>query len=114
MMKPKDETVASNVNGVAYLFKKNKIETFNGVGKIIGPGRIEVAPAQGDKQTIETKNIVSATGSCVTPLPGINIDEKVIISSNGALSLPAAPKKMLIIGAGIIGLELGSVWRRLG
>jgi dihydrolipoamide dehydrogenase len=114
MMKHKDETVASNVNGVAYLFKKNKIETFNGVGKIVGPGRIEVAPAQGDKQTIETKNIVIATGSCVTPLPGINIDEKVIISSNGALSLPRVPKKMIVIGAGIIGLELGSVWRRLG
>ena len=114
MMKHKDETVASNVNGVAYLFKKNKIETFIGVGRILAPGRVEVSPAEGEKKVLETKNIVIATGSCVTPLPGIEIDEKIVISSNGALALPRVPKKMLVIGAGIIGLELGSVWRRIG
>jgi dihydrolipoamide dehydrogenase len=114
MMKHKDETVTSNVNGVAYLFKKNKIDPFFGLGRILAPGRVEVAPAQGEKQILETKNILIATGSCVAPLPGIKIDEKVVVSSTGALSLPRVPKKMLVVGAGIIGLELGSVWRRLG
>ncbi len=106
--------VDSNVKGVAYLFKKNKIETFQGAGRITAPGKVEVKSADGKTQTLETKNIVIATGSDVARLPGIEIDEKRVVSSTGALELPSVPKKLLIVGAGIIGLELGSVWRRLG
>jgi dihydrolipoamide dehydrogenase len=106
--------VDSNVKGVAYLFKKNKIETFQGAGRITAPGKVEVKGADGKTQTLETKNIVIATGSDVARLPGIEIDEKRVVSSTGALELPSVPKKLLIVGAGIIGLELGSVWRRLG
>jgi dihydrolipoyl dehydrogenase len=106
--------VDSNVKGVAYLFKKNKIETFTGTGRIAAPGKVEVKGADGKTQTLETKNIVIATGSDVARLPGIDIDEKRVVSSTGALELPNVPKRLLIVGAGIIGLELGSVWRRLG
>jgi dihydrolipoamide dehydrogenase len=108
------QNVDSNVKGVAYLFKKNKIDTFQGLGRIAAPGKVEVKAADGKTQTLETKNIVIATGSDVARLPGIDIDEKRVVSSTGALELPAVPKKLLIVGAGIIGLELGSVWRRLG
>ena len=114
MMKHKDETVAANVNGVAYLFKKNKIDSFRGVGSIAGPGAVAVIAEDGTRQTLETKNIVLATGSDVAKLPGVEIDEKVVISSTGALTLDRVPKKLVVVGAGIIGLELGSVWRRLG
>jgi len=114
MMKFKDEGVAGNVNGVAFLLKKNKIDAFIGRGKIVAPGKIEVTGADGKTQTIETRNIVIATGSDVARLKGIKIDEKRIVSSTGALSLEAAPRKLLVVGAGVIGLELGSVWRRLG
>jgi len=114
MMKFKDEGVAGNVNGVAFLLKKNKIDPYVGHGKITAPGKIEVTGADGKTQTVETKNIVIATGSDVTRLKGIEIDEKRIVSSTGALSLDTVPKKLLVVGAGVIGLELGSVWRRLG
>jgi dihydrolipoamide dehydrogenase len=106
--------VESNVKGVAFLFKKNKIDAFQGAGRIVAPGKVEVTAADGKTQTLDTKNIVIATGSDVARLNGIDIDEKRIVSSTGALELPSAPKKLLIVGAGIIGLELGSVWRRLG
>src|ERR1700761_1938174 len=108
------QNVDSNVKGVAFLFKKNKIDTFTGEGRIAAPGKVEVKAADGKTQTLETKNIVIATGSDVARLPGIEIDEKRVVSSTGALELPVVPKKLLIVGAGIIGLELGSVWRRLG
>jgi dihydrolipoamide dehydrogenase len=114
MLKYKQQAVDSNVKGVAYLFRKNKIETFHGAGRITGPGKVEVKNADGKAQLLETKAIVIATGSDVARLNGIEIDEKRIVSSTGALDLPAVPKKLLIVGAGIIGLELGSVWRRLG
>jgi dihydrolipoamide dehydrogenase len=114
LMKFKDEGVAGNVNGVAFLLKKNKIDTHIGHGKIVAPGKIEVTDADGKTQSIETKNIVIATGSDITRLKGIQVDEKRIVSSTGALSLEAVPKKLLVVGAGVIGLELGSVWRRLG
>src|SRR4051812_48405584 len=114
MMKFKDEGVAGNVNGVAFLLKKNKIDAFIGHGRILAPGKIEVKGADGKTQTVETRNIVIATGSDVTRLKGIEIDEKRIVSSTGALALEAVPKKLLVVGAGVIGLELGSVWRRLG
>jgi dihydrolipoamide dehydrogenase len=106
--------VDSNVKGVAFLFKKNKIDTFRGLGRIAAPGRVEVKGADGKAQVLETKNIIIATGSDVARLTGIDIDEKRVVSSTGALELAGVPKKLLIVGAGIIGLELGSVWRRLG
>ena len=106
--------VDSNVKGVAFLFKKNKIDTFQGLGRIAAPGRVEVKSTDGKTQVLETKTIVIATGSDVARLNGIDIDEKRVVSSTGALELPGVPKKLLIVGAGIIGLELGSVWRRLG
>jgi dihydrolipoamide dehydrogenase len=114
LLKYKDQNVESNVNGVAFLFKKNKIETFHGAARIVAPGRIEVKGDDGKTQMLETKNIVIATGSDVARLNGIDIDEKRIVSSTGALDLPKVPQKLLVVGAGIIGLELGSVWRRLG
>ena len=114
MMKFKDEGVAGNVNGVAFLLKKNKIDAFIGHGRIVAPGKIEVKGADGKTETVETRNIVIATGSDVTRLKGIEIDEKRVVSSTGALTLEAVPKKLLVVGAGVIGLELGSVWRRLG
>jgi dihydrolipoamide dehydrogenase len=108
------QNVESNVKGVDFLFKKNKIDAFHGVGRIAGPGKVEVKAGDGKTQALETKNIVIATGSDVARLNGVDIDEKRIVSSTGALELPAVPKKLLIVGAGIIGMELGSVWRRLG
>jgi dihydrolipoamide dehydrogenase len=114
MMKHKDETVASNVNGVSFLLKKHKIDAFLGHGTIAEPGAIDVKANDGSTQRLETKNIVVATGSDAARLPGIEIDEKTIVSSTGALSLETVPQKLLIVGAGIIGLELGSVWGRLG
>jgi dihydrolipoamide dehydrogenase len=114
MMKHKDATVAANVNGVAYLFKKNKIDWVSGEGRIAAPGKVIVKAPDGNETTVETKAIVIATGSDVATLPGVEIDEKTVVSSTGALSLPIPPKKLIIVGAGVIGLELGSVWRRLG
>ena len=114
MLKYKQGAVDGNVKGVDYLFKKNKIETFHGAGRIAAPGKVEVKNADGKAQVLETKNIVIATGSDAARLNGIDFDEKRVVSSTGALELPAVPKKLLIVGAGIIGLELGSVWRRLG
>ncbi|KAF0133623.1 MAG: dihydrolipoyl dehydrogenase [Methylocystaceae bacterium] len=121
MMKHKDDTVGANVNGVAFLFRKHKIESFRGVGRLKGAGRVEVVGADGAVQTIETKNIVLATGSAVAPLRDrdasgaeIAIDEKLILSSTGALALAKTPKRLVVVGAGVIGLELGSVWQRLG
>ena len=115
MLAFKAEGVKGNVDGVAYLLKKNKIDALHGAGKILGAGQVEVTPADGSgAQVLETKNIVIATGSDIARLPGIEIDEKTIVSSTGALDLERVPKRMLVIGAGVIGLELGSVWRRLG
>jgi dihydrolipoamide dehydrogenase len=114
LLKYKDQNVEANVNGVAFLFKKNKIETFRGSARITAPGQVEVKADDGKTQTLETKTIVIATGSDVARLNGIDIDEKRIVSSTGALELPKVPQKLLVVGAGIIGLELGSVWRRLG
>ena len=95
--------------------KKNKIDYVAGFGEIAGPGKVSVSPSKGKKkQVLETENIMIATGSQVTPLPGVEIDEKQIVSSTGALDLAKVPKEMVVIGAGVIGLELGSVWRRLG
>ncbi len=114
MMAFKDEGVAGNVKGIDFLFKKNKIESFHGTGRIVAAGKVEVKAEDGKAQTLEAKAIVIATGSDVAKLKGIDIDEKRIVSSTGALSLDRVPEKLLVIGAGVIGLELGSVWRRLG
>ncbi len=114
MMAHKDATVKANVDGVAFLFKKNKIDAFHGGGRIAAPGKVEVTAADGGKQTIETKAIVIATGSESTPLPGVEIDEKRVVTSTGSLELKSVPKRLLVVGAGVIGLEIGSVWRRLG
>ncbi|HEV2506649.1 MAG TPA: dihydrolipoyl dehydrogenase [Mesorhizobium sp.] len=116
MLAHKDATVASNVNGVAFLFKKNKIDAFRGTGKIVSAGKVSVTGEDGKVQEIEAKNIVIATGSDVAGIPGVkvDIDEKVIISSTGALSLEKVPGHLVVVGGGVIGLELGSVWARLG
>src|SRR5574342_308164 len=114
MLAFKDQGVKGNVDGVAFLMKKNKIDTVHGTATIAAPGKVEVRLAAGGAQTLETRSIVIATGSDVAQLPGVDIDEETIVSSTGALSLPKVPKRMLVIGAGVIGLALGSVWRRLG
>ena len=116
MMAHKDATVSSNVNGVAFLFKKNKIDSFRGTGKVIAAGKVSVTGEDGKVEEIETKNIVIATGSDVAGIPGVkvDIDEKVIVSSTGALSLEKVPGHLVVVGGGVIGLELGSVWARLG
>jgi dihydrolipoamide dehydrogenase len=114
MQKFKQEGVEGNVKGVDFLFRKNKIETFQGRGRIVAPGKVEVGSSNGKAQTLETKAIVIATGSDVARLPGIEIDENRIVSSTGALELAKVPERLLVVGAGVIGLELGSVWRRLG
>ena len=114
MMGHKDKTVEANVNGVAFLFKKNKIDSFIGTGRIAAPGKVDVTNGSGETQTIEAKNIVIATGSDSAALPGIDIDEKTVVTSTGALELNSVPEKMIVVGAGVIGLEMGSVWRRLG
>ena len=114
MMKFKDEGVDGNVKGVAFLFKKNKIDSFHGTGRIAAPGKVEVKASGGKSETLEAKAIVIATGSDVARLRGIDIDEKRIVSSTGALVLDKVPDRLLVVGAGVIGLELGSVWRRLG
>jgi dihydrolipoamide dehydrogenase len=114
MMAFKQEGVEGNTKGVEFLLKKNKIDVHQGHARILSPDRIEVTAEDGATQTIETRAVVIATGSDVTRLPGVAIDEKVVVSSTGVLELESVPKRLVVIGAGVIGLELGSVWRRLG
>lgn len=114
MMKKKDEAVSGLTKGVEYLFTKNKVTSLNGMGRIVKAGEVEVTAEDGSKTTYSCKNILIATGSDVTSLPGIDIDEKNIVSSTGALELSEVPKTLAVIGGGVIGLELGSVWARLG
>jgi dihydrolipoamide dehydrogenase len=116
MMGHKDATVKSNVDGVAFLFKKNKIESFIGTGKIVSAGKVSVTAEDGAVQELDTKNIVIATGSDVAGIPGVavEIDEKVIVSSTGGIALDKVPGHVVVVGGGVIGLELGSVWSRLG
>jgi len=114
MMKQKADSVGALTKGIEFLFKKNKADWIKGKGKIAGPGKVEVTAADGTVTTLTAKDIVIATGSEPTPLPGVEFVEGKVIDSTGALSLPAIPKKLIVIGAGVIGLELGSVWRRLG
>jgi dihydrolipoamide dehydrogenase len=115
LMKRKGEVVGATTKGIEFLFKKNKITWLHGAGRIDAAGKVSVIGPDGAvKDTAEAKNILIAAGSEVTPLPGVTIDEKKIVSSTGALELTEVPKHLVVVGAGIIGLELGSVWRRLG
>jgi dihydrolipoamide dehydrogenase len=114
MMKHKQDTVEANVTGVAFLLKKNKVDTHRGLGSIPAAGQVRVTAADGMTTDLATKAIVIATGSEVAALPGVTIDEKKVVSSTGALTLESVPEKLVVIGAGVIGLELGSVWKRLG
>ncbi|GGB47494.1 dihydrolipoyl dehydrogenase [Roseibium aquae] len=114
MMANKQDVVDANVNGISFLMKKNKIDVHHGTGKVLGQGKVEVTSEDGKATTLETRNIVIATGSDVMPLPGVEVDEKQIVSSTGALELEKVPGKMVVVGGGVIGLELGSVWSRLG
>lgn len=114
MMAQKAESVGQLTKGIEFLFKKNKVDRYQGAGKIAGAGKVEVAGADGQVTTLEARNIVIATGSLPAGLPGVTVDQKRIVDSTGALALPEVPKSLVVIGAGIIGLELGSVWRRLG
>ncbi|WP_454655707.1 dihydrolipoyl dehydrogenase [Bosea beijingensis] len=114
MMAHKQETIDANVTGVGFLLKKNKIDAFHGTASIPAAGKVIVTAGDGKAQEIETKNIVIATGSESAPLPGVTIDEKTVVTSTGALEIGAVPKELVVVGAGVIGLEIGSVWSRLG
>jgi dihydrolipoamide dehydrogenase len=114
MMKQKADSVGQLTKGIEFLFKKNKVDWIKGKGAIAGPGKVNVTADDGAVTALEAKNIVIATGSEPAPLNGVLVDNKRIVDSTGALSLPEIPKTLIVIGAGVIGLELGSVWRRLG
>jgi dihydrolipoamide dehydrogenase len=114
MMAQKAESVEALTKGVEFLMKKNKADYVKGWGRIDGPGKVVVKAEDGSETVLETKNILIATGSEPTPLPGVSVDNKRILDSTGALSLPEVPKHLVVVGAGVIGLELGSVWKRLG
>src|SRR5271156_3430606 len=114
MMAHKTKVVGELTKGVEFLLKKNKSEAIIGEARIANPGQVVVKLADGTTRTLTTKHIVIATGSDVAPLPGVTIDEEQIVSSTGALALKSVPKRLLVVGGGCIGLELGSVWRRLG
>src|SRR6185312_15318402 len=114
MMAHKTKVVGELTKGVEFLLKKNKSEAIVGEARIAAAGKVDVKLKDGGACTLETKHIVIATGSDVAPLPGVTIDEERIVSSTGALALKSVPKRLLVVGAGYIGLELGSVWRRLG
>lgn len=116
MMAHRQNSVDQNTKGLDFLMKKNKIDVLRGTGSIAGKGKVVVKDAEGGEQTVETKNIVIATGSDITGIPGVDVkfDEKVVVSSTGALELSKVPARMVVVGGGVIGLELGSVWARLG
>ncbi|XP_043720059.1 dihydrolipoyl dehydrogenase 1, mitochondrial-like [Telopea speciosissima] len=114
MMAQKDKAVSNLTRGIEGLFKKNKVNYVKGYGKLIAPSEVSVDTLDGETTVVKGKNIIIATGSDVKSLPGVTIDEKKIVSSTGALALSEIPKKLVVIGAGYIGLEMGSVWGRIG
>lgn len=116
MLKAKTDAVNGLTKGIEYLFKQNKVDYIKGTASFVSPTRLSVQLNEGGEAEVEAKNIIIATGSEVAPFPGgaIKIDEEQIVSSTGALSLKQVPEKMIVIGGGVIGLELGSVWSRLG
>jgi dihydrolipoamide dehydrogenase len=113
LMGRKDKVVGDLTKGIEFLFKKNKVTWLKGLGRLLGNGKVEVLN-EGKGETVSAKSIIIATGSDVTPLRGVEIDEKQIVTSTGALALEKVPEHLIVIGGGVIGLELGSVWRRLG
>lgn len=116
LMAHRVSTVEQNTKGLVFLMKKNKIDTFEGVGRVLDAGKVSVTGNDGETQEIEAKNIVIATGSDVAGIPGVELefDEKIIVSSTGALEFDKVPGHLIVVGGGVIGLELGSVWARLG
>ena len=116
MLAAKDNAVTGLTKGIELLFRQNKVDYIKGAGSFVSPTRIAVQLLEGGETHVDAKNVVIATGSEVSPFPGgaIEIDEKQIVSSTGALELQKVPEKMVVIGGGIIGLEMGSVWSRLG
>ena len=114
MLAAKDKSVSALTGGVEYLLKKNKIDYIKGTASFASATEIDIALLDGGNSQITTKNTIIATGSEVTPFPGVEIDEKQIVSSTGVLDLQEVPGKLVVIGAGVIGLEMGSVWSRLG
>jgi dihydrolipoamide dehydrogenase len=114
VQKYKSDIVAKNAAGVTYLMKKNKATVFNGFGKIVGPGKVEVSLADGKKETISTKNIIIATGSVVRPIPGFETDGKQVVYSDHILELPSVPKSLIVMGSGAVGVEFASVYARFG
>jgi dihydrolipoamide dehydrogenase len=116
MLKAKDDAVQGLTKGIELLFKQNKVDYIKGTASFVSSNTISVQLNEGGESTLEAKNVIIATGSEVAPFPGgaIEIDEDQIVSSTGALSLQKVPEKMVVIGGGIIGLEMGSVWSRLG
>ena len=109
MLAYKDETIAANTKGIEFLFKKNKVDWLKGWGRLVGPGKVAV-----DEREYSARNVVIATGSASSSLPGIEVDERTVVTSTGALELDSVPKKLTVVGAGVIGLEIGSVYSRLG
>jgi dihydrolipoamide dehydrogenase len=114
MMKAKETSVAGLTKGIEFLFKKNGVQYVKGTGTFTSENEVKVNLIEGGEQSFRAKNIIVATGSEATPFPGLEIDEKKVITSTGAIALTEVPKKMVVIGGGIIGLEMGSVWSRLG
>lgn len=114
MMAHKDGVVDSNVKGIEFLFKKNKVDWIKGKGRLKSGTEVEITEGKDKGKSITTKNVIIATGSESTPIPGVDVDEKQIVTSTGALELSKVPKKLVVIGGGVIGLEMGSVWARLG
>jgi dihydrolipoamide dehydrogenase len=114
VQKRKGDIVAKNAAGVTYLMKKNKVTVFNGFGKLAGPGKVEVAYEDGKKETIQTKNIIIATGSVVRPIPGFECDGKQVVNSDHILELTEVPKSLIVMGSGAVGVEFASVYSRFG
>lgn len=114
VQKYKSDVVAKNSAGVTYLMKKHKVAVYNGFGKILGRGKVEVALADGKKETIESKNIIIATGSVVRPIPGFETDGKQVVNSDHILELGAVPKSLIVMGSGAVGVEFASVYARFG
>ncbi|HEX9491172.1 MAG TPA: dihydrolipoyl dehydrogenase [Stellaceae bacterium] len=115
LMARKDKVVGENTRGVEFLFRKYKVDYVKGAAHFTAPGKLAVTPINGGQaQELAAKSIIIATGSDIVPLPDVEIDEKTVVSSTGALALPAVPKSLVVVGGGYIGLEMGSVWRRLG
>lgn len=114
VQKYKSDVVAKNAAGVTYLMKKNKVTVYNGFGKLLGKGKVEVAMADGKKETIDTKNIIIATGSVVRPIPGFETDGKQVVNSDHILELGSVPKSLIVMGSGAVGVEFASVYARFG